>query len=96
MAVNGTSVSVSQYTLPTFKGENYEFWSLKMNTLFHSQDLGDLVEKGYHDPDEESRRKEKKKKKHSKALLFIQQAMTESIFLRIAIVSISKQAWTTL
>lgn len=95
MAANGTSVSVSQYTLPTFKGESYEFWSLKMNTLFHSQDLGDLVEKGYHDPDEESLRKEKKKK-HSKALLFIQQAMTESIFLRIAIVSISKQAWTTL
>ena len=50
-----------------------------MMTLFKSQDLWDLVENGYADPDEESRLKENKKK-DSKALFFIQQAVHESIF----------------
>ncbi|KAF7842830.1 Retrovirus-related Pol polyprotein from transposon TNT 1-94 [Senna tora] len=38
-------------------------------TLFKSQDLWDLVENGYTDPDEESKLKENKN--NSKALFFI-------------------------
>ena len=70
MAANGNSISISQPAIPIFKGECYEFWSIKMMTLFKSQDLWDLVENGYADPDEESRLKENKKK-DSKALFFI-------------------------
>ena len=62
-------MSISQPTLPIFKGENYGFWSIKMRTLFKSQDLWDLVENGYQEQDEEARLKENKKK-DSKALFF--------------------------
>ncbi|KAA8545391.1 hypothetical protein F0562_020175 [Nyssa sinensis] len=66
-----------------------------MMTLFKSQDLWDLVEQGYGDPDEETRLKENKKK-DSKALVIIQQAVHDSIFSRIAAATTSKQAWSTL
>ncbi|KAK2976681.1 hypothetical protein RJ640_004282 [Escallonia rubra] len=45
MAANG-SANVSQPLIPIFKGESYEFWSIKMKTLFKSQELWDLVENG--------------------------------------------------
>ncbi|RVW94747.1 Retrovirus-related Pol polyprotein from transposon TNT 1-94 [Vitis vinifera] len=92
---NGSMVSVSQPAIPIFKGECYEFWSIKMKTLFKSQDLWDLVENGYPYPDEEARLKENTKK-DSKALFFIQQAVHESIFSKIAAATTAKEAWTTL
>lgn len=58
MVSNGSAVSVSQPSLPIFKGENYEFWSTKMKTLFKSQDLWDLAENGYMDPEQEHRLRE--------------------------------------
>ena len=95
MASYGSTMSVTNPTLPVFKGENYEYWSIKMKTLFKSQDLWDLVENGYHDPDEEARLKENKKK-DAKALFFLQQAMHETLFSIIAATTTSKQAWTEL
>ncbi|KAL6348546.1 hypothetical protein AAG906_013166 [Vitis piasezkii] len=92
---NDKMVSVSQPAIPIFKGECYEFWSIKMKTLFKSQDLWDLVENGYPYPDEEARLKENTKK-DSKALFFIQQAVHESIFSKIAAATTTKEAWTTL
>lgn len=68
-----------------------------MKTLFRSQDLWDYVETGY---DEDSTDEEGDSKQHqkrdAKALFFIQQAVDESIFSRIAGASTAKQAWTTL
>ncbi|KAG8647627.1 hypothetical protein MANES_09G091166v8 [Manihot esculenta] len=72
MASNGNIVSIYQPAISIFKDENFEFWNIKIRTLFKSQDLWDLVEKGYPDPDEETRLKENKKK-DSKALFFIEQ-----------------------
>ncbi|RVW83084.1 Retrovirus-related Pol polyprotein from transposon TNT 1-94 [Vitis vinifera] len=92
---NGSMVSVSQPAIPIFKGECYEFWSIKMKTLFKYQDLWDLVENGYPYPDEEARLKENTKK-DSKALFFIQQVVHESIFSKIAAATTAKEAWTTL
>lgn len=65
-----------------FKGESYEFWRIKMKTLFRSQDLWDFVETRYPDPDEKPRLKENKKN-DSKALFFIEQVVYKSIFLKI-------------
>ena len=48
--------NASHPTLPVFKGESYDFWSIKMRTLFISQGLWDLVETGYQDPDEDEAR----------------------------------------
>ncbi|KAK2985142.1 hypothetical protein RJ640_000909 [Escallonia rubra] len=77
--------------------ENFEFWSIKMKTLFKSQDLWELVENGYADPDEENNRLKENKKKDNKALLFIQQAAVhETIFSRIAAATTSKEAWEIL
>ncbi|GMP33046.1 hypothetical protein CsSME_00006536 [Camellia sinensis var. sinensis] len=95
MASNDNAMSAAQPLIPVFKGEDYGFWSIRMMTLFKSQDLWDLVEQGYADPDEETRLKENKKK-DSKALVIIQQAVHNSIFSRIAAASTSKQAWSTL
>ena len=38
MDSNGSSMSISQPVIPIFKGECYEFWSIKMKSLFKSQD----------------------------------------------------------
>ena len=84
--------------LPIFKGENYQFWSLKMATLFRSQELWNLVEEGFDDdqsvePDQQLR---ERRKKDSKALFMIQQALDDAIFPRIASATTSKQAWDVL
>ncbi|KAH0776442.1 hypothetical protein KY290_007853 [Solanum tuberosum] len=94
MATNGASTT-SQQLIPIFNGDKYEFWSIKMKTLFKSQELWDLVEKGYAEEDEEQRLRENKKK-DSKALFYIQQAIHDSIFSRIAVAETSKQAWDIL
>ncbi|XP_039007800.1 uncharacterized protein LOC120135620 [Hibiscus syriacus] len=92
MATNGNIVNVSQLSIPIFNGESYEFWSIKMKTLFKSQDIWDLVENGYIEPDEEARLRDNKKK-DSKALFFIQQVVHEIVFLKIAAANIAKEAW---
>ena len=69
MAFNDNSMS--QPLIPIFSSKSYEFWSIKMKTLFKSQDLWDLIENGYADPDDEIRLRENRKK-DSKTLFFIQ------------------------
>lgn len=66
-----------------------------MKTLFNSQDLWDQVESGYADSNEENSLKENQKN-DSKALFFIQQALHNMIFSRIAATATSNQAWTIL
>ncbi|KAA0060403.1 Retrovirus-related Pol polyprotein from transposon TNT 1-94 [Cucumis melo var. makuwa] len=66
-----------------------------MKTLLRSQDLWDLVEQGYADPDDEGKLRENRKK-DSKALVIIQQAVHDSVFSRIAASTTSKQAWLIL
>lgn len=95
MVVNGTSINVSQPSIPVFKGELYEHWSIKMKTLFMSQDLWDWIENGYTSLDEATWLKENKKK-DSKVLFFIQQAVHDTIFSRIAATTTLKEAWTIL
>lgn len=101
MSSNGmASLNLSQSIVPIFNGENYGFWSIKMRTLFISQDLWDLVENGYAEA-KNSKVAEKVdikelRKKDAKALLILQQAVTEGIFPRIANATKSKEAWTIL
>ena len=86
------AISSFQPLIPIFNGEKYEFWSIKMKTLFKSQDLWDLVENGYSEPDDDEARLKENKKKDSKALFFIQQAVHENIFSRIMGATTSKEA----
>ncbi|RXH88091.1 hypothetical protein DVH24_042162 [Malus domestica] len=38
---------ISELKAPIFHGGNYDFWSIKMRTIFKSHDLWNLIEKGY-------------------------------------------------
>lgn len=49
---SNSALSVAQPLTLVFKGESYEFWSIHMKTILKSQDLWDLVECGFADPDE--------------------------------------------
>ena len=42
--------NVSQPQIPMFTSKNYDSWFVKMRTIFHSQDILDLVEKGFLEP----------------------------------------------
>ncbi|CAL8152752.1 unnamed protein product [Prunus armeniaca] len=56
---------------PIFNGENYEFWSIRMKTIFKSHGLWELVEKGIESSDskgvDESDAKKKEKEESSGA-----------------------------
>lgn len=95
MAMNGVSASV-QPLIPIFNGEKYEFWSIKMKTLFRSQELWDLVDTGFADPDTDARILKENKKRDNKALYSIQQAVSEEIFGRISAARTAKEAWDIL
>ncbi|KAF3651721.1 putative chaperonin 60 subunit beta 4, chloroplastic-like [Capsicum annuum] len=95
MASSSNSSGVTQPLIPIFTGESYEFWSIRRRTILKSQNLWDLVEIGFADPDEGDRLRNNKQK-DAKALVFIQQAVYDSIFSRIAAATTSKQAWSIL
>ncbi|KAE8650579.1 hypothetical protein Csa_010963 [Cucumis sativus] len=92
---NGNAMGTTQPLILIFKGEGYEFWSMRMKTLLRSQDLWDLVEHNYADPDDEGKLREKRRK-DSKALVIIQQAVHDSGFSRIGTTTTSKEAWLIL
>ncbi|GJU61667.1 hypothetical protein Tco_1243502 [Tanacetum coccineum] len=67
-----------------------------MKTLFKSQDLWDIVDTGVTSGSGDDAQKKENVKRDAKALFFIQQAMDNSIFLRIAAASTANQAWAIL
>ncbi|KAM2227938.1 hypothetical protein ACFXTI_014696 [Malus domestica] len=89
---------------PIFNGENFDFWHIKMKTIFRSHNLWDMVENGYNPPaknEEELNATEFKLLKENivkdaKALGIIQGAVTDEIFPRIAILETTKKAWNVL
>ncbi|KAJ4820349.1 polyprotein [Rhynchospora pubera] len=81
--------NMSSPSVPVFKGENYNFWSIKMSTLFKSYGLWDIVEKGAGTTADDL-------KKDARALFFIQSAVHESIFTKISAATTAKDAWTIL
>ena len=92
---NGISPT-SQPLIPIFDGDKYEFWSIKMKTLFQSQELWEFIEDGYDDKDKDASKLKENKKKDAKALFFLQQSVSDSLFSRIASATTSKMAWQTL
>jgi gag-polypeptide of LTR copia-type len=91
MAEAGANMSNPSISL--FKGENYELWSIKMATLFKSQGLWDLVNNGVPDSDPNQQENERE---DARALFYIQLAVHDTIFSRIATTTNAKEAWTTL
>ena len=90
------AVSLSQSSMPFFKGVGYYSWSTKMTTLFKSQDLWELVQKCYDEAKTLTENLMNTIKRDFKALFFIQELVDGSIFLRISTATKSKEAWNTL
>lgn len=104
-STNNSSTVYSNVKLPLFEGENYDFWAIKMETLFTSLDVLEFVQNGYEEPapteaEQSSQRLEelKKKKKITDVgvLGMIQRAVSISIFPRIMRAKTSKEAWNIL
>ena len=103
---NSQGLSYGPSLIPFFDGESYDIWSLQMKTLFVSQELWELVEDGFEQPESsavlstwsQAKQKEYKenKKKDAKALLNIQQGISKSIFPRIMGAKNAKEAWEIL
>ncbi|CAL5401478.1 unnamed protein product [Camellia sinensis] len=74
--------------IPIFDGTNYEFWSVKMRTLFLSKGLLDTVQDGYNH--------EANQQKDAAALSHIQQGVSDWIFPSIKDATTAKQAWDIL
>ena len=49
MSAPSTPIQQQSY-VPLFERENYDFWCVRMRTLFISLDLWDLVEEGFKEP----------------------------------------------
>lgn len=67
-----------------------------MKTLLKSEGLWDFVETDYAEACADEVRQKDFQKQDAKALFFIQQAVDESIFPRIADATSAKQAWSLL
>ncbi|XP_074345106.1 uncharacterized protein LOC141684164 [Apium graveolens] len=97
--------SMIQPQIPKLTATNYGNWSIQMKVLLGSQDIWDLVESGYTEPDaaaevglsndQKSILKETRKR-DKKALFLIIQGVDESTFEKISEAKTSKQAWEIL
>ncbi|KAM1013254.1 hypothetical protein ACFX15_042488 [Malus domestica] len=88
---------------PIFNGENFDFWQIKMKTIFRSYELWNMVESGYRAPTKEEELTEAERKllrenvvKDARALGIIQGAVSDQIFPRIATQESAKAAWDIL
>ncbi|XP_068328040.1 uncharacterized protein [Pyrus communis] len=102
------SSSSSELKAPVFDGENYDFWRIKMTTIFKSYDLWDMVQYGYKLPEMEVDALEEdltetqlktlkqNRMENARALGIIQGAVSDTIFPRIANKEIAKGAWEVL
>ncbi|CAL9009979.1 unnamed protein product [Prunus brigantina] len=85
-----------------FNGENFDFWKIKMKTIFCSHELWDLVENGYKTPTKEELTKAERKLmcenvvKDARALGIIQGAVSDQNFPRIATQETAKAVWDIL
>ncbi|KAB5533775.1 hypothetical protein DKX38_016861 [Salix brachista] len=75
--------------LPIFDGTDYDLWEKKMETLFKSQNLWDIVQ--------QDRNENENDQKEASALYLIQQSLAQNVFRRITTkASTAKQAWDLL
>lgn len=104
-STSNSSTVYNNVKVTLFEGENYDFWDVKMETIFTSLDVLEFVQNGYEEPApteaEESNEKAKessqrleelKKKKITNAGVFgiIQRGVSLCIFPRIMRVKTSK------
>ncbi|CAL2234203.1 unnamed protein product [Prunus armeniaca] len=96
---------VGELRAPIFNGSNYDFWRIKMCTIFKSHKLWDMVETGFEPVKKEDGEAlttaqkltlEENIAKDAKALGLIHNAVFDDIFPRIALKESAKEAWEIL
>lgn len=80
---NNTNGVIQEFSI--FKGDNYDFWYVKIRTLLRSQDLWNFVEKESKETNGENR------KKKCESVFFIQQLVDDLTFSHIASTTQSKE-----
>ncbi|XP_076918762.1 uncharacterized protein LOC143579299 [Bidens hawaiensis] len=91
-----SNINSPQPLLPVFKGEGYEFWSIRVKTVLRSHDLWECVTSVFNARDTDEARLTENRRKDARALALIQQAVHDTIFSRIAVAETANQAWTVL
>ena len=91
----------SNVQVPLFEGENYDFWAVKMETLFTSLDVLDLIKIENAQPKigptaAESEELKKKRIVDAGVLGMIQRGVSFAIFPRIMRAKTAKEAWDIL
>ncbi|KAL6276733.1 hypothetical protein ACE6H2_020334 [Prunus campanulata] len=97
---------MSELRAPIFNGSNYDFWRIKMCTIFKSHRLWEIVEQGFETPVKKEGNDalsaaqkltlEENIAKDAKALGLIQNSVSDDIFPRIALQETAKDAWAIL
>ena len=102
-STSSSNPTIQQSYVPIFYGENYDFWCVKMKTLFISLDLWDLIENGVVEPaststltEQEQRNIKEKKQRNANAFSKIQQGVSNNVFPRIIGATKAKEAWEIL
>ncbi|XP_024159212.1 uncharacterized protein LOC112166566 [Rosa chinensis] len=99
MASSSNSLEIK---VPIFSGKNFDFWMIKMRTMFISHELWSYVDEGYTVPEIENMSNTKKLelktniKKDAKALGILQNSVSNEIFPRISNEETTKAAWNVL
>ncbi|XP_061341938.1 uncharacterized protein LOC133288237 [Gastrolobium bilobum] len=98
-----TSSNMVPFQVPMLTKSNYDNWSIKMKALLGSQDVWEVVEKGYDEPKEgvtlsQTQRDSFKdsRKRDKKALYLIYQGLDEDAFEKISEATTAKEAWEKL
>ncbi|KAK4253218.1 hypothetical protein QN277_010548 [Acacia crassicarpa] len=97
------SSNMVPFQVPMLTKSNYDNWSIKMKALLGSQDVWEMVEKGYNEPQEgatlsQAQRDSLKdsRKRDKKALYLIYQGLDEDAFEKISKATTAKEAWEKL
>lgn len=91
------------YKYPQLTKENYDNWCIRMKALLGSQDVWDMVEDGYDEPENEAeltvpqiQNLKKLKKKDQQALSLIHMCLDDNMFVKISNAATAKEAWEIL
>ncbi|KAK4269964.1 hypothetical protein QN277_023055 [Acacia crassicarpa] len=97
------SSNMVPFQVPMLTKSNYDNWSIKMKALLGSQDVWEMIEKGYIEPQEgatlsQAQRDSLKdsRKRDKKALYLIYQGLDEDAFEKISEATTAKEAWEKL
>ena len=91
------------FQVPMLNKSNYDNWSIKMKALLGSQDVWEIVEKGYVEPENDGGLSQAQKdslrdsrKRDKKALYLIYQGLDDDAFEKISEAKMAKKAWEKL